>query len=291
MQKGDLQASSGGELDVKRKSDLWLVIFLSLHLLWIQMTSLCGRFYLSFVFGGTVNKRIVVIGDDNAVGVGDWTMLLSYPGLHRRFNEQIGRESPKGVKWTAHNFAKSGSTTENWLPGGIKIVGKDRHKCLFDCCFDKYIGAYADAAIVCIFLGSRDRCEPADTVANLKIICMELLRRGKYVLVATLPMSPRVAAHAEANRRFTLRNQLIEAMIASVHADQHTVSGFTGLYAIPLGRMAFDDRMFRFGERFLSGQGYSRCATVFMDQLTQVMRSIEYKGMIPKAYKMGSAFQ
>ena len=276
--------------------ELFLAVFLALHLVWIHTMTVFGRVYVDFVFGTTYGRQIVVIGDDQAYGVGDWVTMFGYPGLHRRINEYIAQQQKKnalfrGTLWTAYCYATPGSTTADWLPNRMRDPKADRATCYFDQCFDKYIGKYNRGAdIVCVMLGCRDRCEPEETVENLRCIIVELVKRGKYVLIGTLPMAPRIVKIHEANRRFVARNQQIEAMVAEVHAELSTVAGYTGVFAIPLGRMAFEERMFRFGERFLSGPGYTRCASLFIDQLLPVMRSVEFRATIPKAYPMGSPF-
>jgi hypothetical protein len=279
--------------------DMFVTIYLALHMLWIYTTAMVGRMYVDFVYAATSSnaKQILVIGDDLAYGVGDWATLVGYPGIHRRFNEYILAQANKkilfrGITWISYCFAKSGSTTGEWLPNRMRDAKVDRTTCYFDQCFDKYIGKYGRGAeIVCIMLGMRDRCEPEETVANLRAIVVELLKRGRFVLLATLPVPPRIRSNHEAHRRFILRNQLIEQMMEGVKAEYGEVSGYTGAYVIPIGRMSFEDRMFCFGDRFLSGSGYTRCASQFIDQLAPTMRAVEFRSTIPKAFPMGSAFQ
>lgn len=278
--------------------DMFVTLYMAAHLVWIYFTAMVGRLHIEFVYGGTSStaKQIVVIGDDLAYGVGDWATLMGYPGIHRRFNEQLAREEGRkvlfrGITWLAYCYAKAGSTTGDWLPNRMRQAAVDRRTCHFDQCFDRYIGKFAKGAdIVCIMLGSRDRCEPEETVTNLRAIALELVKRGKYVLLATIPVSGTIRRHQEALRRFTLRNQLLEAMVEGLQTELGAVPGYTGVHAVSLGRMLFEDRMFCFGDRFLSGSGYSRVATQFLEQLMPIMRAVEFRSVIPKAYPMGSAF-
>jgi hypothetical protein len=75
-------------------ADLFVTLYMAVHLFWIYFTAMVGRLHIEIVHGGTSStaKQIVVIGDDLAYGVGDWATLMGYPGIHRRFNEQIAKD-------------------------------------------------------------------------------------------------------------------------------------------------------------------------------------------------------
>jgi hypothetical protein len=153
----------------------WVLLYRSVHLafhvLWLQVSLVVGRMFVSFVAGEirSSNRKIVVIGDDSAVGVGDWVTLLSYPGLNRRLNDVINKDVStrlvgRGIFWNAFNGGKSGSTTEDWVPDALKskrttarrwkLIGDYN---IFESLFDPNVGEHRDADIVCVMLGIHDK--------------------------------------------------------------------------------------------------------------------------------------
>lgn len=315
-------ASSSNGVAVHRWVALWTSFHLMLHMLWLQATLFFGRFYISFVGGeiSNFNRKLVVIGDDSALGVGDWVTLLSYPGVHRRLNEVINldtmtRPIGRGVMWNAYDGGRSASMSSDWLPEcemTRELVNLKRKwrligtRNLFDSLFDPNVGEHRNADIVIVMLGQHDRCNPQETKLNIIKICVELMKRNKYVIVCAVPNypyllgtgngspsarpspnAPKLLAEWKA-RNEALRDAVkyIQTNVVEFAKERHGMVEFSNIVERPLPY-----NYFRFNGRFLSGRGFDTITKDLLEQLRPMMRRVDKDKAIPKATATYSHFR
>lgn len=326
--EADLNVTSGRDsaatsLLLHRWGQLFRSALLLAHILWIQAFLVLGRFYVSFV-GGHINsftRKIVVVGDDTALGLGDWVTVLSYPGIHRRLNDRINHDVMKrlvgrGVFWNAFDGGKSGSTTADWIPDRDmttthpnsqqaklrrkwKLIGTRN---IFDSLFDPNVGQHRNADIVVVCLGKYDTVKKIDVVEtqkNLRIIVSQLVKRNKYVIVCTVPPFPvlfqstsRESQQADcptARSQWRARNQAIMDLVPSIRQElprecQDMVHAADVCKGLP-------PDVYRFDGAFLAGKGYDHVANSILEVLTPVMRLVDGDKGVLKASANYSHFR
>lgn len=150
-------------------------------------------------------KKFLHIGDEIALGVGDWVTYLGDAGL----NHYINIQPPLLIsKWIKIAEGRRGSTTEDWLPGSA----------VFEEFFHPDSGKHVNANIIMITLGSNDVCTPASTAENLKAIVTTLRQRLPTVhLILNIPYIPpsvrRRDDDSKVKQRVLLRNDLMRDAI------------------------------------------------------------------------------
>ncbi|KAF9577079.1 hypothetical protein BGW38_007944, partial [Lunasporangiospora selenospora] len=165
---------------------------------------------------GRYNHSIVIIGDDHALGVGDYTTLTAGSGLAHQLAKELPKESSIRQSWQLFNRGEYRSTSEDWLhPADSKR--KEKPDLLTKVLRDP---KYLKAEIVIIALGSNDvlrknpSISPHDTLRNLELICQALKRTGakeKSIYLCTIPTAGDDTFLTDAQRHDNLlRNQLIE---------------------------------------------------------------------------------
>lgn len=291
----------------KEWSNMISLLHFMFHGLWLQLYLMIGRIYISFVGGPitTYNRKIVIAGDDMALGVGDWVTFFSYPGLHRRLNDTINsdfstRLTGRGVFWNAYDGGKSRSTTKDWLPERDvpasdklkrkwKLIGARN---IFESLFDPNVGEHRNADIVVLTIGNFDRCEPKETKQNLVKIIVELLRRNHCVVMLTMPMYPSKLKNKDDRDLQRQRNEAIREAVASVQA---TLSE----ERVPMLRLCDIERdaplatdiHYRFDGAYLSGRGYDTVVKPLQEQLIPLMRHVLIDRALPKVSKDLSHFR
>ena len=321
---------------------LFRAVHLAFHVLWLQVSLIVGRAFVSFVAGEirSSNRKIVVMGDDAAVGVGDWVTIVNYPGINRRLNDTINKDVNtrligRGIFWNAFNGGKSGSTTEDWLPDRLKSQRTEARRWkligqynLFESLFDPNIGEHRDADIVCMLLGMHDKASVskeqeedlsrsqrskrvddmekgtgsittfspenyAPTRLNLKKILVELVKRNKCVLVATIPISPEVLSNESKQRQrdaHLARNDAIRLAVQDVQALLKGTEREGMVQLVDAYFSAFLADCFRFGGLYLGGRGYDKMTELFMEKLPALMRAVDKDRRIPTANAKFSLF-
>ena len=91
------------------------LVHLALHLLWLNFhIRLVGQLITNFIYGpwSPTNRKVVIIGDDLALGVGDWVMLGRTPGIQGRLNKVLNKDEAsriigRGVLWTSMTCARA----------------------------------------------------------------------------------------------------------------------------------------------------------------------------------------
>lgn len=150
-------------------------------------------------------KKFLHIGDEVALGVGDWVTYLGDSGL----NHYIHIQPPLLIsKWIKIAEGRRNSTTEDWLPGGA----------IFEEFFHLESGKHVNADIIMITLGSNDVCTPSSTAENLKAIVTTLRQRLPQVhLILNIPFVPTSVRNrdddSKVKQRVLLRNDVMRETI------------------------------------------------------------------------------
>ncbi|KAG0002371.1 hypothetical protein BGZ80_000841 [Entomortierella chlamydospora] len=166
---------------------------------------------------GSYNHAIVVLGDDHALGVGDYSSMVSGSGIAFKLGRELAKEGAIRQSWQIYNRGEYKTNTEDWLhPADSKRIEKPELmiKLIHD-------PKYLKAEIVIVMLGSYDTLQknpsltPQDTLRNLELICQALKRTGnerKSIYLCTIPTAGDDVFLTEEQRADNLtRNLLIEA--------------------------------------------------------------------------------
>ncbi|KAG0258463.1 hypothetical protein DFQ27_004619 [Actinomortierella ambigua] len=171
---------------------------------------------------GKYNHTIVVLGDDHAMGLGDYTSLVTGSGLTSKVAKEIAKERSIRQSWQVFNRGEYHTSSEDWL---LAADSKRLEKpSLLARTLDDPKMTKAD--IVIILLGSYDvqqrgpnSITPEDTVRNLELICQAIQRHSngkKSIYLSTIPTAGDQYflsdAQQEENKQ---RNRLIEKYAAN----------------------------------------------------------------------------
>ncbi|KAJ3364683.1 hypothetical protein GGF32_001322 [Allomyces javanicus] len=140
------------------------------------------------------HHNIVIMGDDHALGVGDWVTPGEHSGAVGRLRTLVdpSRANARGVakhSWGAMNRGVAKSTTTDWVPGVGKwyewafAMPKDPAKA-------EEVAKQRAKDVVVVVAGAEDArqgIEPADTVRNLQRIVEKLAKTHAAVYVCTVP--------------------------------------------------------------------------------------------------------
>ncbi|KAF9972938.1 hypothetical protein BGZ65_009531 [Modicella reniformis] len=168
---------------------------------------------------GSYNHSIVVLGDDHALGVGDYSTLTGGSGIAHKLTKELAKQPPIRQSWQIYNRGEYRTSTEDWLhPADSKR--KEKPKLLTRVFQDP---KYLNAEIVIIMLGTYDVLEktpsltPQDTLRNLQHICQALRKNGKKaksIYLCTIPTAGDDIYLTEEQRANNLtRNRLIEEYV------------------------------------------------------------------------------
>ncbi|KAF9904894.1 hypothetical protein EC991_002257 [Linnemannia zychae] len=166
---------------------------------------------------GSYNHSIVVLGDDHALGVGDYSTLTAGSGLAHKLGSELAKEVSIRQSWQIFNRGEYKTCTEDWLhPADSKR--KEKPTLLTKLFQDP---KFLKAEIVIVMLGSNDvlhkdpTTTPQETVRNLELICQALSRAGKEnksIYLCSIPTAGDDTFLTEEQMADNLtRNQLIEA--------------------------------------------------------------------------------
>ena len=226
---------------INKYAKTYQLIHLALHLLWLNFhIRIVGQLITNFIYGpwSPTNRKVVIMGDDLALGVGDWVMLGRTPGIQGRLNTVLNKDEAsriigRGVIWTAMTCAKAGSTSADWVP--VSLMTKEQQKSfatkhrvdsapqakgasLFDKAFNSRVGNHKDADVVVIVVGSKDRCPMKESVENIQKIASALMHLGKSVVVCTVPLGFAALQVQGVPAMFRERNQLFHQMVRKLHS-------------------------------------------------------------------------
>lgn len=304
---------------------------LVLHLLWLHLhlrlfTHLVHRRWYGLnagaaTFGETGGetsrhaesrqRKIVFLGDDFTLGVGDWITLGSCPGVHRRCEKALEKRLRRvqlraGAEWRCTVAARSGASTSTWLPLASEeeetvtpVDSKAKQKAVAEAAasmlrapkagnagrthlahhFDPIDGIDRDADIVCVSLGLNDGVSTAQTGRNMARILRRLTivpegRPPRIVLVATTYMPAAVRGLLNAATHNRNRNTAIREAVASVAAEHPSV--MLGPDLLDVGRP--DE--WRFKGKFPTGKGYTHTCDMWVEILTPLCVRIEADAVV-----------
>ncbi|KAG0308035.1 hypothetical protein BGZ98_009168 [Dissophora globulifera] len=168
---------------------------------------------------GSYNHSIVILGDDHALGVGDYSTITSGSGLAHKLGKELAKESSIRQSWQIFNRGEFKASTEDWLhPADSKQKVKPE---LLTKLFQD--PKYLSAEIVIVMLGSYDALHknpsltPQDTLRNLELICQAMKRTGKEsksIYLCTIPTTgDDIYLTAEQKADNLTRNTLIEGYV------------------------------------------------------------------------------
>ncbi|RUS16965.1 hypothetical protein BC937DRAFT_90600 [Endogone sp. FLAS-F59071] len=103
-----------------RLQTLFYIVYYYFHLGWL--------YYNRWIFDPRPNLKdphshtIVILGDDNALGFGDWTMIGNPAGLAYKLPELIHKEPNIRQRWYVLNRGAWRKTSEEWLPESESLL-------------------------------------------------------------------------------------------------------------------------------------------------------------------------
>jgi hypothetical protein len=226
----------------------------------------------------SLQRRLVLIGDDIADGVGDGVTLASVQpaGLLRTMPRPL-----PGLffGWHYFTYAMRGSETSDWLPSTDEpssFVGLPwRHVPLFERVFNEKLGLYPDSDVVVLCCGFADRCTPETTAKNIVRICVALEERGKFVVVVPPFITDKVQSIGGVPLlRYKKRIELITESILRVWPNQDSATN-----KVRLGRDMSETmkyaKQWRFGGRFPGSRAYKAWTQAYRDPFFAACKAVE----------------
>ncbi|KAI9146190.1 SGNH hydrolase-type esterase domain-containing protein [Paraphysoderma sedebokerense] len=232
------------------------------------------------------SHKIVIIGDEFALGYGDWVVFGGTPGLGSRITSLLQRETKIRQRWRVYNRGEIGSTSESWLPKAESVgfcfcrtsrtfvnrgttcrPKKSRKEDnLFAKTFDN--SRYANADMVVILVGSNDclkgnQLEPTATLSNIKDIAENLAKSGKFVYVCSIPNFGDTFEAAETRQKNEERNKLLQEWLKSPKYDKIIAGPRLDLSNFEYKRKAF----YWFDGVHFNSKGYKKVA----EDLTEIL--------------------
>jgi hypothetical protein len=285
---------------VKRSASRWSAftqyLHLKIHLLWVLLLVWGSNFSSRRLFRkGCRNdaardktyhdgqhiqttRKFVVVGDDFALGLGDWVTMghTLPPGFLKGMRiPMLGQLIP----WHFFIFAYQNTSTRDWLPTPEKLLDAlagQKHLPIFEAAFHPTVGLHRDADVVVLSLGCMDRLPAEEVAKHIVTICTALERRGKRVLVVP-PLVPYFAkSHEdpEVAKRLVRRIEAIEKAIRGAWPEQGRAD--TAVWVGPrLDVVVSGPLAWRFGGRYPSGQGYRNWGRAYQDVVTNICRTVE----------------
>jgi len=164
---------------------LFLTIRAFLHVYWIRVNRFLFESWA--VVPGGLRRHILVIGDEFALGYGDWITLGKVPGVTRSMESELAKNNKIRQRWRVFNRGVPGSNSSQWLPPSDSKTKSNSQ--LFSKLFSQ--PKYKSVDIVIIIVGFNDLSagiSPQETAHNIKDITESLAKAGhKLVLVCTIP--------------------------------------------------------------------------------------------------------
>lgn len=226
----------------------------------------------------SLQRQLVIIGDDIADGVGDGVTLASVQP------SGVLRTLPRPLPglffgWHYFSYAVRGSESSDWLPSTDEsntLLGRPwRHVPLFEKVFHDQIGLYAESDVVVLCCGFGDRCTPETTAKNVIRICVALEERKKFVVVVPPFITDKVQSIGGVPLlRCKKRIDLIVESILRVWPNQDSATNH-----VRLGRDMSETlkyaKHWRFGGRFPGSRGYKAWMHAYRDPLFAACKAVE----------------
>ena len=234
---------------------------------------------------GRLRRKVLVIGDESALGFGDYVIATQTPGMAKHLQEEIRSHEDVRFKWRAYSAYHICSTSEEWLPTcdtkpkalSWTQLWSGKGKNLFEQTFRE--GArHGDCEAVILNLGVHDTGADAESTArNLVAIAEELVRRGKRVWINTLPTRGHLET-GNAKRGWLLaeRNTAIRRAVQKAHAAHGHI--YLGADLETYKR----DELFCFDGVHLSSRGYRRIAKELYPLMKNPLINIEWLCLRPE---------
>ena len=142
----------------------------------------------TFTRTGKFRKKILIVGDDNAVGYGDWIICSQTAGVPKYLASEIQEGRHVRFKWICSGSGHLKSTSSDWLPtsGKPSFLPWSVRGNLFSSVFEN--GPHKDCSVVVLIVGANDPgCDSELTAKNCMTIAKQLASRGKRVFICTMP--------------------------------------------------------------------------------------------------------
>eukprot|EP01061_Rhynchopus_euleeides_P021450 TRINITY_DN34986_c0_g1_i1.p2 TRINITY_DN34986_c0_g1~~TRINITY_DN34986_c0_g1_i1.p2 ORF type:complete len:324 (+),score=147.59 TRINITY_DN34986_c0_g1_i1:43-972(+) len=275
-----MKAKASAVSSLQEKLFRWyLLIRTVVHGFWIMVNQLLWSDKLFRT--GRLRRKVVIIGDEAALGFGDWIICSETPGFAKYITSEIKQGEHVRFQWRAFSSSHIASTSDEWLPeheGKPSFLGwLCRGKNLFEATFGE--GArHADADAVVIMVGSHDTTkDPEATGRNVVAIAEKLAGMGKRVWINTVPTKGHLGAgRAKAGWVLCERNQGIRKFVTEAQkAQPHIYHGVdVELYK--------RDELFAFDSVHLSSKGYRRIAKELYPLMKNPLINIEWLFLRPQ---------
>eukprot|EP01065_Artemidia_motanka_P032761 TRINITY_DN39744_c0_g1_i1.p2 TRINITY_DN39744_c0_g1~~TRINITY_DN39744_c0_g1_i1.p2 ORF type:complete len:305 (+),score=97.05 TRINITY_DN39744_c0_g1_i1:99-1013(+) len=258
---------------------LWLAVRTWLHFCWISLNNYLWRDKMWRRRDG-LHREILIVGDETAVGFGDWIVCSQTPGYGKTLRRELmggGGRGPTEIRftWNVFSVGHLHSTSDDWLPDQTKkpsrlpfLVWKN----LFEDTFGPS-GRFADCDCVVLHVGLHDRHkDPEQTAANCMRIAEELIQRGKRVWISGMP----VRGHMDRIRHGWLLSERNQAIRQAVTKLGHPYLNF----GIDLEEYRRQD-LYTWDSTHLSSRGYSKLGRDMYKLLRWPLVSIEFRLLHP----------
>eukprot|EP01060_Flectonema_neradi_P002383 TRINITY_DN11456_c0_g1_i1.p1 TRINITY_DN11456_c0_g1~~TRINITY_DN11456_c0_g1_i1.p1 ORF type:complete len:307 (+),score=44.47 TRINITY_DN11456_c0_g1_i1:61-921(+) len=256
----------------------YLTVRTFLHTCWVLIN---GWFWTdTFTSTGKFRKKILVIGDDHAAGLGDWIICTQTAGVPKYLASEIQEGQHVRFKWLCCGAGHMKSTSADWLPTASKpaFMPWSIKKNLFTTVFET--GPHRDCSVVVIMLGSNDPgCDSEHTSKNVMTLAKELVGRGKRVFICTMPNKGYLeAGKARKGWVITERNTEIKKAIEK-HGDKHLLLG-ADLESFKR------QELFSFTGKHFGSKGYKKLARDLYSLMKNPLINVEWLSAQPEIQKM-----
>eukprot|EP01062_Namystynia_karyoxenos_P070201 TRINITY_DN65592_c0_g1_i1.p1 TRINITY_DN65592_c0_g1~~TRINITY_DN65592_c0_g1_i1.p1 ORF type:complete len:355 (+),score=90.97 TRINITY_DN65592_c0_g1_i1:79-1065(+) len=225
------------------------------------------------------NKRdILIIGDETAIGFGDWLVCGQEPGYGKYLQQELKGAKDVKFEWSVFSEGHLGARSDDWLPLGPSRPRRLRWlvwKTLFQDAFGPS-GLHADCDIVIIHLGAHDEHDdPERTADNIITIGRELVSRGKRVWVCGMPIRSHALDPTNVRHGWLLseRNNAIKSAIKRAGIDHLQFAADPETYRKP--------ELYGWDGQHLSRKGYMRLGKELGSFLHLPCIQIEWKVLEP----------
>eukprot|EP01063_Lacrimia_lanifica_P027589 TRINITY_DN3891_c1_g4_i1.p1 TRINITY_DN3891_c1_g4~~TRINITY_DN3891_c1_g4_i1.p1 ORF type:complete len:285 (+),score=108.28 TRINITY_DN3891_c1_g4_i1:831-1685(+) len=254
----------------------YLVVRTFFHSIWIVCNSALWQDKL--FRAGKVKRKVLFIGDEHALGFGDWVICTQTPGAAKYLRDEIVAGKHVKFTWKCFTQAHPGCTSGDWLPDakakpsflGFLVGGKN----LFDSVFAEG-RRHADADVIVISVGYNDTgANPEETIDNIRALAKALVAMDKRVFINTMPNKGFLEMkQAKKGWIMSERNTALRKMIEK--EDKH----------IHLGAEveAFKrQELYSFDGLHLSSKGYRKMAKELYGQMKNPLVNVEWLFLQPK---------
>ncbi|KNC50892.1 uncharacterized protein AMSG_07127 [Thecamonas trahens ATCC 50062] len=235
-------------------------------------------------------RCVVVVGDGNAEGFGDWITFGTVGGIAPRLEGLLHADRRVRQRWHVLNMGATGASSEAWLPAWagpperFAWLSLKPSAPLWDQVFGLATRAReaATADVTLLMLGASDPAvgltAPASW-ANIRALAAAIVEAtGGVVYVATVPLAPSVTDVYLAQLNIHITHYFDDEQSPDEAAHFRRGPDLFQYFRSP---RAGDDleANFAWGGRILSSRGYAAAARLWADTLAMDLVRIEYDAL------------